>query len=76
MLAFAERRIRITGKITGFFMVGASSGGMALPWLIGQLFEPVGPQVAIWGVAASLAAALAILIVLIVYSRRVVVRED
>lgn len=75
MFSFAERRMRMTGTITGFFMVGASSGGMALPWLIGQLFEPVGPRVAVWCVAASLAAALAVLMVLIVYSRRVVVRE-
>jgi MFS transporter, FHS family, Na+ dependent glucose transporter 1 len=76
MLSFAERRMRITGKTTGFFLVGASLGGMTTPWLIGQLFEPIGPQVAIWGVTASLVAALAVLIVLIIYSSRIVVREE
>jgi hypothetical protein len=48
---------------------------MLIPWLIGQLFEPIGPQVAIWGVTTSLVAALAVLIVLIIYSSRVV-REE
>ncbi|HLF02537.1 MAG TPA: MFS transporter [Anaerolineales bacterium] len=41
-LTFAERRLAITGRITSFFFVGASLGGMFWPWLIGQLFERVG----------------------------------
>jgi fucose permease len=36
--------MKITGQTTGWFLVGASAGGMFLPWLIGQLFETVGPR--------------------------------
>jgi fucose permease len=45
MISFAERRMTITGQVTSYFFVGASTGGMAIPWLIGQLFEPVGPRI-------------------------------
>lgn len=43
-IAFAERRMSITGRITGFFFVGVGAGAMTVPWLVGQLFEPLGPQ--------------------------------
>ncbi|NIV33209.1 MAG: hypothetical protein GWN58_28315, partial [Anaerolineae bacterium] len=39
-------------------IVGSSLGGMSLPWLIGQLFEPAGPQSLLVAVSASLALAL------------------
>jgi FHS family Na+ dependent glucose MFS transporter 1 len=45
----------LTGRITGLFLVGTSLGGLALPWLIGQMFEPLGPV----SMPASLAVALA-----------------
>jgi fucose permease len=45
-ISLAERRMAITGQVTGWFLVGASVGSMSLPWLIGQLFEPIGPQIA------------------------------
>lgn len=45
MISFAERRMTITGATTSWFFVGASTGGMFLPWLIGQLFEAIGPHV-------------------------------
>jgi FHS family Na+ dependent glucose MFS transporter 1 len=37
--------IHISGRVAGIFLVGTSLGGLFLPWLIGQLFEDVGPQV-------------------------------
>ena len=43
----AVRRMRITGRVTGWFFVGASVGGMTLPWVIGQFFESVGPRATI-----------------------------
>ncbi len=43
-LTIAERRLDISGQITGWFFAGASTGGMFLPWLIGQYFEFRGPQ--------------------------------
>jgi len=45
----------LTGRIAGLFLVGTSLGGLALPWLIGQMFEPLGPV----SMPASLAIALA-----------------
>ena len=50
---------RVSGKITGLLFVGSSSGGMTLPWLMGQLFEPHGPRAALglaWLGLAALAA--------------------
>lgn len=44
-LSLAGQRMTITGKVTGWFFVGASAGNMFLPWLIGQLFESSGPLV-------------------------------
>lgn len=44
-LVFAERCLVMTGRVTGWLLVGASIGGMSLPWLIGQLFELMGPRV-------------------------------
>src|SRR4029078_723569 len=44
-LAFAERRMKITGQVTSFLLVGGSVGGMIVPVIIGQMFESVGPRV-------------------------------
>jgi len=46
-ISFVERRMSITGRVIGWFFVGASLGSMSMPWLIGQLFEPIGPQAAL-----------------------------
>lgn len=39
----AQSRMEMTSKTTSWFFVGASLGGMLLPWLIGQLIGPQGP---------------------------------
>lgn len=44
-LSLAERRMPITGKVTSWFFVGASLGGMTVPFIIGQLFESTGPAI-------------------------------
>jgi len=69
-LAFAERRMRITGQVTGWFLVGGGVGGMSLPWLIGQLFEPLGPPMTIFVVMIALGMALLLLATLFSYSTR------
>jgi len=58
VMVLAGRHMTITGQITGRFFVGSSLGGMFLPWLIGQLFEPAGPQVMLVAVLIDLALAL------------------
>jgi FHS family Na+ dependent glucose MFS transporter 1 len=50
LFSFAERATTITGKTAGRILVGASAGGMTMPWLIGQVFEKVSPQAAMFGI--------------------------
>lgn len=57
MISFGERRMPITGQITGWFFVGGSLGGMTLPWLIGQLFESIGPRATMSTILVDLALA-------------------
>lgn len=44
LIMLAGERMTITGTITGWFLVGAGTGSMLLPWLIGQVFVITGPQ--------------------------------
>ena len=48
----------ISGRIAGIFTTALSLGGLFLPWLIGQLFERLGP--AVLPVSVLLVAALAL----------------
>jgi FHS family Na+ dependent glucose MFS transporter 1 len=72
MLSLAESRLHITGRVTSWFFVGASSGGMVLPWLIGQLFEPVGPWVAMMAIFIAMALGLVTFTSLVIYSNQAV----
>jgi len=69
-LSLAQGRMRITGQVTGWFFVGASAGGMVLPWLIGQFFESVGPRVTMVFLFTDMAAAVGVLAVLTFQSAR------
>jgi fucose permease len=69
-ITLAGNRMRVTGRTTAWFLIGSSIGSMTVPWLIGQLFEPVGPQVTMWAILATLAADLVVLVVLLLYSER------
>jgi fucose permease len=61
----AERMLGLSGKITGFLLVGSSVGSMFWPWLTGQFFKSQGPQVMAMVVALNLFGALAIIALLI-----------
>jgi len=41
-LMLAGERMHVTGAMTGWFLAGASIGGMSLPWGIGQAFVRIG----------------------------------
>jgi MFS transporter, FHS family, Na+ dependent glucose transporter 1 len=69
-LTLAERRTKITGQVTGFLVVGGSSGGMLLPLLIGQLFERAGAQVMMLAVLADLMITAAVMVLLIRHSNK------
>ncbi len=64
MLAYAEQRMKLTGAITGWFLVGGGAGSMFLPWLIGQSFERIGPQSAMQIITIDLVVNLLLLILL------------
>jgi FHS family Na+ dependent glucose MFS transporter 1 len=64
-ITLAEHFVKITGRVTGWFLVGASLGGMSLPWLIGQLFEARGPRTTMVSIMVDLVAALSVLGVLL-----------
>ena len=76
MMSLAQGRMRITGRVTGWFFVGASAGGMTLPWVIGQFFESVGPRATIVILLIDMSAALSILLVLALRSVRPVYRRS
>jgi FHS family Na+ dependent glucose MFS transporter 1 len=42
LIMLAGERMRVTGAMTGWFLAGASIGGMLLPWGIGQAFVRFG----------------------------------
>ena len=63
-LSLAQGRMPISGAVTGWLFVGASAGGMTLPWLIGQFFESVGPRALIAILVVDLTAAVGLLAVL------------
>jgi FHS family Na+ dependent glucose MFS transporter 1 len=63
VLNIAGRRMKITGQVTGFFVVGGSLGAMLLPFLVGQLFAPIGPQVLIYVLLADLLFAATVFVI-------------
>jgi FHS family Na+ dependent glucose MFS transporter 1 len=58
-MSLASRHIAITGKVTGWFSIGSSLGALVLPWLVGQLFEPLGPELVIYLNLANILLTLA-----------------
>lgn len=74
VLNLAERNMTITGKVTSWFFVGSSLGGMALPWIVGQLFDPVGPGATMTAITISIAINLFLFALIAMYTRRLPVR--
>ncbi|MBS14044.1 MAG: hypothetical protein CME19_20910 [Gemmatimonadetes bacterium] len=66
VVSLAERRMPISGRVTGWFFVGSSAGGMSIPFIIGQLFEPVSPA---WTFNIVLAVVFVGLVVLVIFNR-------
>jgi FHS family Na+ dependent glucose MFS transporter 1 len=67
VLSWAERRMTMSGSVTSWFLIGASIGAMTLPWIIGQLFESIGPQVTMMLILVDLVAALVVFGALMAY---------
>ncbi len=64
-LSFAGRRVKLTGQVTGWFIVASSAGSMLIPLVIGQAFPLTGPMVVIIVTATALLAAVGVLACLI-----------
>lgn len=60
MLAFAGRRMAVSGAMMRWFFVGTGAGGMSLPWLCGLLFEGLGPRSVMAAILADIALALVV----------------
>ena len=69
-ITLASEHLHMTGGITGLFLVGSSLGGMTVPWLIGQFFESVGPQVFPAFLFGAVAAGMILLVVILLLLRR------
>lgn len=69
-LNLAEHRMIITGNVTSWFFVGGSLGGMFWPWLVGQMFESVGPSVVMFATLIDVMLATAVFAGVILYSGR------
>lgn len=50
MLSFAQNRMELAGRVTSWFFLGGSLGGMSIPWLVGQVFEAFSPQVVLYSI--------------------------
>ena len=71
-LNFIERRMPMSGGVTSIFLLGGNFGSMLLPWLMGQLFEPVGPHSLLLICEAALAVALLLFLTINGYAKRYV----
>jgi FHS family Na+ dependent glucose MFS transporter 1 len=69
VLALAGSAIRITGRVTGWFFVGSSSGAMVVPWLIGQCFDRFTPRATFAIILADVALGLLLFAVFLRASR-------
>ena len=65
MITFAENRMHLTGKTTSLFFVGASTGGMFFPWLIGQSYARVGPRMVPLTIISSAALLILLFVILV-----------
>ena len=75
-IAFAERRISLSGKLTGRFFACSSGGAMIMPWLIGQFFESKGAWVMSWTVLVGLLLAAGIFAWMMSFPLRRVERDS
>jgi len=69
-MTFADQQLSLTGAMTGWILVGSGIGGMVSPWLIGQLFESIGPRVTMPVLLANNLIAFGLLLALILLHRK------
>ncbi len=70
MFSLAERHLPVSGRLASMFFMGISLGGMTLPWLIGQLFDGVGPRSVMWVILLDVILAIGLFVVLVTHTER------
>jgi MFS transporter, FHS family, Na+ dependent glucose transporter 1 len=69
-LAFADQRLRLSGSMVGWILVGGGIGGMVSPWLIGQFFERISPRITMPILLANNLIAFGLLLAMILPLRK------
>jgi len=70
-VSLVERRMEITGKVTSRFVIGSALGAMIPPWIVGQLFDTLGPQSVIISTFVTTLALIAVFTLLIGFTKPV-----
>jgi len=70
LLSLAQQFLPASGKITRWFFISASFGGMTIPWSIGQFFDICGPQITMMILLVDVSCASLIFAGLIIYTRK------
>ena len=65
---FAGKNMDISGRVTSWFVIGIGTGNLFFPWLIGQLFEPVGAVILPVTNLITFVLALGLLIVIFIFA--------
>jgi FHS family Na+ dependent glucose MFS transporter 1 len=69
-ISLAERRMVVTGQTTSWFFFGVGLGAMLMPWLIGQLIEPLGYLVIMYVILIVVVLDLLVFLSMLWYSRK------
>ena len=71
-ITYLSQRLRVSGRITSWLLIGGSTGAMFLPWMIGQYYEIRGAVVMVGAVMATILIGLiTILIYYVMLAKRV-----
>lgn len=73
-LTFAGRRMKMSGRMTGWLVLSSSAGSMLIPFLIGQGFQ-AHPRILMVVVTSTLLAALGVLVLMSRDSQKVAVNS-
>jgi len=63
--------MKITGRVTGFFFLGSSLGGMVVPMILGQIFDYIGSYEIMLALFSIAALGLIVLIFVITASNMI-----
>ena len=69
-ITLVTQYLNMTGKLTGWLLIGGSIGAMLLPWLIGQYYETTGPVVMVIGVMITIMAGFVMILLFNLYNRK------